>query len=572
MATLQHARWGGGFGGTLLRITTSEMAGPYPFERRLGAFPDRRRPRGVPPLGAAPRRGDAARRRPRPRAGGRRATGCSRRRWRRRRATTTPTSCEDIEFPDPASRWQPHGLRGRSRLLDTGAFEWTDDGFRAPALRDSVLYELHVGTFTEEGTFDAAIPHLARPARARRHHDRADAARRLPGPPRLGLRRRLHQRRPRSLRRPARPPALRRRRPPRGPRRPARRRLQPRRRVRRAGPGVLRPLLHLALRDAVGPRHELRRRRVRRGARVGAAERRAVDPRLPPRRPAAGRDPRDLRLQPRAPGGGDHAPRARRESARDRDRGVGPQRPEGAHAVGLRRRLGRRLPPRAARAADRRPRGLLRRVRHARRAGEGAAPAALPRRHVLELPAPALRRAGRADRARGVRGLLLQPRPGRQPRARRPPAGRGAPAGRLHDASGTVHADALPGRGTRRARRRSSSSRTTSTRRSPSRRGRAGGASSPPSPSSPARRSRTRRTRRPSAPPSSRARASPPACASSTPRCWPPAASSAPPRPTRSTSTSTRAGCAPAAARTPCSPTSPSATSTCRWRRRRRSC
>jgi maltooligosyltrehalose trehalohydrolase len=65
----------------------------------------------------------------------------------------------DIEFPDPASRWQASGLRGRSRLLDA-AHEWTDDGFAPPALRDSVLYELHVGTFTREGTFEAAIPHL----------------------------------------------------------------------------------------------------------------------------------------------------------------------------------------------------------------------------------------------------------------------------------------------------------------------------------------------------------------------------------------------------------------------------
>jgi maltooligosyltrehalose trehalohydrolase len=63
-------------------------------------------------------------------------------------------------LPDPASRWQPHGIRGPSRLLDPGAFEWTDGGWRAPALRDLVLYELHVGTFTPEGTFEAAIAHL----------------------------------------------------------------------------------------------------------------------------------------------------------------------------------------------------------------------------------------------------------------------------------------------------------------------------------------------------------------------------------------------------------------------------
>jgi maltooligosyltrehalose trehalohydrolase len=67
---------------------------------------------------------------------------------------------EGIEFPDPASRWQPHGLRGRSRVLDSAAFEWTDAGFEPPPLADTVLYELHVGTFTREGTFEAAIAHL----------------------------------------------------------------------------------------------------------------------------------------------------------------------------------------------------------------------------------------------------------------------------------------------------------------------------------------------------------------------------------------------------------------------------
>jgi maltooligosyltrehalose trehalohydrolase len=63
-------------------------------------------------------------------------------------------------LPDPCSRWQPEGLRSPSRVLDTGAFAWTDAGWRPPALRDVVLYELHVGTFTPAGTFEAAIPHL----------------------------------------------------------------------------------------------------------------------------------------------------------------------------------------------------------------------------------------------------------------------------------------------------------------------------------------------------------------------------------------------------------------------------
>ena len=65
-----------------------------------------------------------------------------------------------VEIPDPATRWQPHGLRGRSRLLDTTAFEWADDGFAPRPLSETVIYELHVGTFTPEGTFEAAIPYL----------------------------------------------------------------------------------------------------------------------------------------------------------------------------------------------------------------------------------------------------------------------------------------------------------------------------------------------------------------------------------------------------------------------------
>lgn len=66
----------------------------------------------------------------------------------------------DREFPDPATRSQPEGLRGPSRIIDPRTFEWTDDGFVAHALADLVVYELHIGTFTADGTFDAAIEHL----------------------------------------------------------------------------------------------------------------------------------------------------------------------------------------------------------------------------------------------------------------------------------------------------------------------------------------------------------------------------------------------------------------------------
>jgi maltooligosyltrehalose trehalohydrolase len=66
-------------------------------------------------------------------------------------------------LPDPRSPRQPDGVHGRSRTV-SHEFAWTDAGFRAKPLADSVVYELHVGTFTPDGTFDAAIarlPHLA---------------------------------------------------------------------------------------------------------------------------------------------------------------------------------------------------------------------------------------------------------------------------------------------------------------------------------------------------------------------------------------------------------------------------
>jgi maltooligosyltrehalose trehalohydrolase len=62
--------------------------------------------------------------------------------------------------PDPRSAWQPHGVDGPSRLVDHDAFAWTDDRWRGLPLAGAVLYELHIGTFTAEGTFDAAVERL----------------------------------------------------------------------------------------------------------------------------------------------------------------------------------------------------------------------------------------------------------------------------------------------------------------------------------------------------------------------------------------------------------------------------
>jgi maltooligosyltrehalose trehalohydrolase len=67
---------------------------------------------------------------------------------------------EDIPLPDPRSRWQPGGVHAASRVYDHSAFEWTDQRWTGRALAGSVLYELHIGTFTPAGTFDSAIEHL----------------------------------------------------------------------------------------------------------------------------------------------------------------------------------------------------------------------------------------------------------------------------------------------------------------------------------------------------------------------------------------------------------------------------
>jgi len=63
--------------------------------------------------------------------------------------------------PDPCSRHQPEGLRGPSRVVDPSRWRWNDAAWGGLALDDLVVYELHVGTFTEAGTFDAVVERLA---------------------------------------------------------------------------------------------------------------------------------------------------------------------------------------------------------------------------------------------------------------------------------------------------------------------------------------------------------------------------------------------------------------------------
>jgi maltooligosyltrehalose trehalohydrolase len=68
-------------------------------------------------------------------------------------------------YPDPASRFQPEGPHGPSEIVDPAAFRWTDRSWPGVTMRGQVAYEMHVGTFTREGTFAAAmreLPELAR--------------------------------------------------------------------------------------------------------------------------------------------------------------------------------------------------------------------------------------------------------------------------------------------------------------------------------------------------------------------------------------------------------------------------
>lgn len=65
-------------------------------------------------------------------------------------------------YPDPASRFQPEGPHGPSMIIDATTYRWSDRKWRGVSLRGQVLYEMHIGTFTQEGTWNAAIPFLAR--------------------------------------------------------------------------------------------------------------------------------------------------------------------------------------------------------------------------------------------------------------------------------------------------------------------------------------------------------------------------------------------------------------------------
>src|SRR5688572_24907889 len=63
---------------------------------------------------------------------------------------------DDYRLPDPASRFQPEGPHGPSEIVDPGEFKWHDSEWRGAELPGQVIYELHLGTFTPEGTWAGA--------------------------------------------------------------------------------------------------------------------------------------------------------------------------------------------------------------------------------------------------------------------------------------------------------------------------------------------------------------------------------------------------------------------------------
>jgi len=64
-------------------------------------------------------------------------------------------------YPDPASRYQPSGPHGPSQICDTNAYQWTDQDWAGIRINGQILYEMHIGTYTQEGTWNAAKAHLS---------------------------------------------------------------------------------------------------------------------------------------------------------------------------------------------------------------------------------------------------------------------------------------------------------------------------------------------------------------------------------------------------------------------------
>jgi maltooligosyltrehalose trehalohydrolase len=72
---------------------------------------------------------------------------------------------DPVRYPDPASRFQPDGPHGPSRIIDPGVFEWTDQSWSGATREKQIIYEMHIGTFSKEGNWAGAQKELAELAR-----------------------------------------------------------------------------------------------------------------------------------------------------------------------------------------------------------------------------------------------------------------------------------------------------------------------------------------------------------------------------------------------------------------------
>ena len=280
------------------------------------------------------------------------------------------------ELPDPASRSQPDGRARPVGGRRSAAFAWTDERLAGRCrCAELVIYELHVGTFTPEGTFDGdhrrACDDLRR---ARRHRDRADAGRPVPGRAQLGLRRRRPLRRAATLRRARRPAS--------GSSTPATRAGSPSSSTSSTTTSA--PRATTSARSARTSPTATARRGARRSTSTGAAATRCAASSIDNALhwldeyhvdgAAARRRPRHRRLSARAilsTSSPTAVARARRAARRGRCTLIAESdlndprlvRPRRRRRPRARRAVERRLPPRAARAAHRRARRLLRRLR-----------------------------------------------------------------------------------------------------------------------------------------------------------------------------------------------------------------
>src|SRR5690554_2327226 len=66
----------------------------------------------------------------------------------------------ESNLPDPASHFQPEGVHGPSEVINHNRYPWNDNAWKGIPFNELILYELHVGTFTPEGTFEAILPRL----------------------------------------------------------------------------------------------------------------------------------------------------------------------------------------------------------------------------------------------------------------------------------------------------------------------------------------------------------------------------------------------------------------------------